>query len=387
MVTDRRSGPNDRRSLEIDRRSLLLGSLAMLPVGASRNAFAQTGNADAGALDAAFVSAAKKADGSFAVVLLSADGRLVREVALSARGHDIALHRASGSAVVFARRPGTFAVAFALDGRRNPEILTAVAGRHFYGHGAFSADGRLLYVSENDIANARGVVGQYDVAAGFKRIGEFSSYGIGPHEIILLPDGKTLAIANGGIDTVPESGRENLNLDAMAPSLVLVDATTGALIANHTLDAGLHRLSIRHIAADVSGTVWFGGQWEGDIAATPELIGRAGRDSALRLIAPQAALGSSLKGYIGSMAASADGRIIAASAPKAGRILYIDAATGEVRAQSDLKDGCGIAGDHDDVFAVTSGLGAFRHEVPGRAIIAEAALADLAFDNHLRKLG
>ena len=377
----------DRKSLEIDRRSLLLGSLALLPVGAVPKAFAQTGTVDATARDAAFVSAAKKADGSFAVVLLSAGGRLVREVALSARGHDIALHRATSSAVVFARRPGTFAVAFALDGRREPVIFTATPGRHFYGHGAFSADGRLLYVSENDIANARGVVGMYDVSAGFKRIGEFPSFGVGPHEIILLPDGRTLAIANGGIDTVPESGRENLNLDDMAPSLVLVDATTGALIANHTLDAGLHRLSIRHIAADVSGTIWFGGQWEGDVAATPELIGRAGRDVALRLIAPHAALGASLKGYIGSMAASADGRIIAASAPKAGRILYIDAASGEVRAHSDLKDGCGIAGDHDDVFAVTSGLGAFRHEVPGQSIISEAALADLAFDNHLRRLG
>ena len=371
----------------IDRRSLLLGSLAMLPVGAAGNAIAQTGGAGAVALDAAFVAAAKKADGSFAVVLLAADGRLVREVALSARGHDIAIHRASAKAVVFARRPGTFAVAFALDGSREPAIFTAQPGRHFYGHGAFSADGRLLYISENDIANARGVVGQYDVEAGFKRIGEFPSYGVGPHEIILMGDGRTLAIANGGIDTVPESGRESLNLDDMAPSLVLVDAITGALVANHTLDASLHRLSIRHLAADAGGQVWFGGQWEGDASATPELIGRAGRDSALHLITPQAALGASLKGYIGSMAVSADGRIIAASAPKAGRILYIDAATGLVRAQSDLKDGCGIAGEHDEVFAATSGLGAFRHEVPGGSIISQSTLADLAFDNHLRKIG
>ena len=320
-------------------------------------------------------------------MLLSADGQLVREFPLSARGHDIALHRASATAVVFARRPGTFAVAFALDGRRDPEIFTSLPGRHFYGHGAFSADGRVLYVSENDIANARGVIGQYDVSSGFKRIGEFPSFGVGPHEIILLPDGKTLAIANGGIDTVPEAGRENLNLDGMSPSLVMVDARTGTLIANHALGAGLHRLSIRHIAADAAGTVWFGGQWEGELAAAPELIGRAGRDSALALITPQAALGQALKGYIGSMAASADGQTIAASAPKAGRILYIDAATGTVRAQSELKDGCGISGVRDDVFAVTSGLGAFRHEVPGAPTLSEAALTDLAFDNHLRKLG
>ena len=45
------------------------------------------------------------------------------------------------------------------------------------------------------------------------------------------------------------------------------------------------------------------------------------------------------------MAVSGDGTIIAASAPKAGRVIYIDAASGLITATSDLKDACGIAGE------------------------------------------
>ena len=44
-----------------------------------------------------------------------------------------------------------------------------------------------------------------------------------PHEAILLADGKTLAVANGGIETHIETGREKLNLDFMQPSLALVE--------------------------------------------------------------------------------------------------------------------------------------------------------------------
>ena len=40
--------------------------------------------------------------------------------------------------------------------------------------------------------------GIYDVARRFKKIGEHSTYGMGPHEIMLLADGKTIVAGNGG---------------------------------------------------------------------------------------------------------------------------------------------------------------------------------------------
>jgi len=367
--------------MAIDRRHLLIGTLAFVGSGGLRNAF----GADA-ANEVTYASAARRSDGSFCIVLLSADGRLVREIPLSARGHDIALHRPAGRAVAFARRPGTFAVAFRFDRDEPPVIFNAATGRHFYGHGAFSADGRLLYVSENDIAGARGVVGIYDVAAGYKKIGEHASYGVGPHELILLPDGKTLAIANGGLDTVPDAGRENLNLDDMKPSLAFVDAMSGARLADFPLGGDLRSLSIRHLAADARGNVWFGGQWQGVLAEAPALIGSASIGGALRLLPGDGVNTPDLKGYVGSMAASGDGRIIAASSPKAGRVVFIDAAASEIVAESDLKDACGIAPEGTADFATTSGLGKLRHETKTARIISETEVADIAFDNHLRRL-
>ena len=186
--------------MAIDRRSLLLGSLAFVGASPLHQALAGAVN------EIKFVSAARRVAGDYCVLLLRADGSVAREIALSERGHDIAVDRRFGRAVVFARRPGTFAVAFDLEGKVSPTVFTSDEGRHYYGHGAFSRDGRLLYASENDIAGARGVIGIYNVALNYKKIGEHPSHGLGPHEIILLRDGKTLAVANGGLDTVPDAG-------------------------------------------------------------------------------------------------------------------------------------------------------------------------------------
>ena len=372
--------------MAIDRRSLLLGTLAF--VGSAGRGYA-TGLQSHAADAVAFVSAAKRADGRHSILLLTADGRVLREVELSARGHDIAIHKASGRAVAFARRPGTFAVAFELQREAPPTVFTAHEGRHFYGHGVFSTDGRLLYVSENDIEGVRGVIGIYDVGAGYKKIGEHPSHGLGPHEIILLSDGRTLAVANGGLDTVPEAGRANLNTEDMRPSLTFVDAQSGALIADHPLHGALSQLSVRHIAADANGMVWVGGQWEGASTETPSLVGSAGRDRALSFLNADAPglVGGDLKGYVGSMAVSLDGAIIAASAPKAGQVLYVDALRCQVIGSSRLKDVCGIAGEVSENFAASSGFGVLRHETPGVKVLSEVAISDIAFDNHLRRVG
>lgn len=368
--------------MEIDRRSLLLGTLSALSTGVPRRGVALASPAP----EAAYVSAAKRPDGSYCVVTLASDGALLRQIPLSDRGHDIAVDKLNGRAVAFARRPGTFAIAFSPHRDVPPVLFSSPAGRHFFGHGAFSADGRLLYASENEISTGEGVIGIYDVGAAYRRIGEHRSHGIGPHELILMPDKRTLAVANGGIDTTPEAGRENLNVETMQASLAFVDALTGRLVAKHALQGDLQRLSIRHLAADAQHRIWFGGQWQGDTQAAPELIGSASCDAPIRLITPQTPLGSTLKGYIGSMAASADGAVIAASAPKAGQAVFIEAATGRIAGISEVKDVCGIAGVAAHEFALTSGFGAFRIEADATHIVSAKELADIAFDNHLRRL-
>jgi uncharacterized protein len=154
--------------------------------------------ADTLASDAVFATAYQKRDGAYGAAIVSEAGKILYAVELPERGHDISFDPASGRSVVFARQPGTFAVVFDPAGRDPPRTIQSQPGRHFFGHGAFSPDGRLLFASENDFDNATGMVGIYDATDGFARIGEFPTDGVGPHELLLLDDGRTLAICNGG---------------------------------------------------------------------------------------------------------------------------------------------------------------------------------------------
>ena len=55
-----------------------------------------------------------------------------------------------------------------------------------------------------------------------------------------------------------------------------------------------------------------------------------GRDRPIAVLETADPLGIALKGYIGAVAVSGDGRLLAASAPLAGRIVYADTRTGRI---------------------------------------------------------
>ncbi len=158
-------------------------------------------------------------------------------------------------------------------GRAEPVVIHSPEDRHFYGHGHFSPDGRILYASENDFDANRGMIGLYDATDGFRRIGEFDAHGIGTHDMTVSDDGKLIVIANGGIETHPDFGRTKLNLDRMEPTLVILDAATGALVQRHTLPPRLSRLSTRHLDIDAKGRIWFACQYEGPRNDLPPLAG------------------------------------------------------------------------------------------------------------------
>jgi len=327
-------------------------------------------------------SSIQQVDGSYGVALLSENGMLVATVALPDRGHDVTWSPITGRVVVFARQPGTFAVVFDPAGERPAETLSSIEGRHFFGHGAFSPDGRLLYATENDFEAARGVIGLYDATDGFRRIGEFDTFGTGPHELLLSADGTTLVVANGGIETHPDYGRTELNLDTMDPSLCFIDAGSGSLVGQLRLAADLHQISIRHLAFDAKERVWFGCQFRGSAATHPQLVGYATRDGEIRLIElPEHMLGD-LRNYVGSVAASRDGSLIAVSSPEGNVVLAIDAQSAAPVTMLRLEDGCGVAPSGSG-FLASSGQGALAG-FAGSA--APAQQFGFEFDNHLRSL-
>src|ERR1700753_1962327 len=97
--------------------------------------------------DAVSASGIRGADGSYAVATVTERGEIVDQVALPARAHGMAFSPVTGRTVAFARRPGTYAMIFDPWTRSEPIVITSAENRHFYGHGVFSPDGRLLYAS------------------------------------------------------------------------------------------------------------------------------------------------------------------------------------------------------------------------------------------------
>lgn len=336
-----------------------------------------------------FAASCVGADGTHAVAVFGHEGEGLRLTPLPARGHDVALRPGTREAVVFARRPGRFAVVFDLDGAAPPRQFDSEDGRHFFGHGVYSSDGRLLFSSENDIAGSRGVLGIRDVAAGYKPIGNFATGGVGPHDVALLSDSRTIVVANGGIDTDP-NGRDPIDLSSMRPSLSYVDLASGDLLERVELEHDLHELSIRHLAVGANDTVVFGCQWEGDRTARPALIGCHRRGGKPSFVEVDPSVLRRLRNYIGSVAVDRSGEIAVASAPKGGLAVYLDVATRRYLGASEIGDVCGLApAEAARELMLTSGTGLIRteHTDMTRIAIAHAdVMAPVSWDNHVASL-
>lgn len=385
MVTERaHSGPS-RRALLGAGGGLVL-SLALTPLARAGQSAGENAVQGAGRLagqGAQYASACRFPDGRFGVALLGESGAILRIAEIPARGHCAAVDPAGRRLALFARRPGTFAIVLDRAGASD-RVIEAAEGRHFEGHGQFSRDGRLLYAAENAYEEGVGVVGVYDVGKGFTRIGELPCHGVGTHEILFAPDGRTLIVANGGILTHPDYPRAPLNLADMQPSLARVDIETGDLLESVAPPAALQSLSPRHLAVDARGRAWLGCQWEGaDDEAAPLLAVHApGED--LRLVALPDEARLALRHYVGSLAIADDGRRLAVSGPRGGIVLVVDTETEAVVDRRPLHDGCGAAPAAGGGFVLTSGDG----DVVVRRAGADAGVghADVAWDNHLRRL-
>lgn len=337
------------------------------------------GWADAG--DPAFLAAAKDADGTYALYGMGADGTDRFRIALPDRGHAGAVHPRLPIAVAFARRPGTFAVVLDCVTGATLATLHSPEGRHFMGHGSFSPDGEILYTAENDFVTTRGKIGLWSRRDGWRRIAELESHGVGPHDVQFLPDGRTLVIANGGIETNPAFGRDKLNLPTMQPNLAYV-TLTGELLETVEMAPDWHRASIRHLAIGPDGLVAFAMQWEEIPETAPPLLGLHRRGGDLVLADPGVAEARMMKGYVGSVAMTADGSRIAVSCPRGGRAEVFDA-QGRLVQTIVRPDVCGL-GRLGAGLVLTDGLG-------GVLSFADDAVTPIAsrpraWDNHVVSL-
>ena len=358
-----------RPSALIDRRAFLrmAGAAWAASLGA-REAFALART------QAVFASGYRERDGSFGIAILSEDGAIIARTPLPARSHGMAFSSASGHLVAFARRPGAFALVIDRSGTAAPVTIAAAEDRHFFGHGCFSPDGAILYASENDFTANRGVVGLYDARDGYRRIGEYPTYGIGTHDLSVSDDGRMLIAANGGIETHPDFGRTKLNLDHMEPSLALIDAASGARIERHGLPETLRRLSTRHIALDGRGRIWFACQYEGPRNDLPPLVGHFGKGEDLTFLTLPEETTIGLANYVGAIAVNRRDGLVGLTSPNGNAAVTLDAKTGRVVSEMTVREAAGVAPAASGI-AVSSYDGFF-----------EAIRSDVAWDQHIVRI-
>lgn len=175
------------------------------------------------------------------LVDLDAEKTAIRLIFTSFLPHAVVIapHDA-GRAVAFEKRgPGACYVDF-IRGEVTTTITTP-ATRHFYGHGAYSVDGALLYATESLLDDAhRGVLVVRD-AKSFQQLGSMPTFGTAPHDCMLLDDGSTMVVTNGG---GPLRG-------GAAPSVTYVDITSEKLLEEVKLKAP--RFNAGHIAISPQG--------------------------------------------------------------------------------------------------------------------------------------
>ncbi len=354
---------------ETNRRGFLAGFLAA-------SAIPGLSWADAGS--PAYLAAAREQDGGFAMFGLTAAGEDIFRISLPGRGHAACAHPTAPEAVAFARRPGTYALVIDCVSGAVIQAMQAPEGRHFTGHGIYLSDGDTLCTPENDFTQGRGMIGLWSRKAGFRRIGEIAAGGIGPHDLKRLPGSDVLVVANGGILTHPDRGREKLNLATMRPNLAYVDPA-GGVVDLVELSAELHQNSIRHLDIHPDGTVAFAMQWQGAKSDTVPLLGLHLRGQSARLLEAPIGLQMGLNGYAGSVSYNSTGDRVAITSPRGGQVHFFSTSGGFI-GNWKRPDVCGLRA-MGAAFLASDGNGALHRIFPGSSTLL--AISPRAWDNHI----
>ena len=337
------------------------------------------------------------AGGHFLTRMEMASGQ-AQSCAVPMRGHAV-LPLAGDKTLLFGRRPAFECAVVEFAGRippiPNPSPaggegsvipIKAMAGRHFDGHGCFSASGDVLFTTENDYDGKRGVLGIRD-SQTFQHLGEYDTFGLDPHDIHLMPDGKTLVIANGGIEQHPDFGRRKLNLDTMQPSLVYVDAASGKKIDEYRLPD--HHLSIRHLLVTATGDVGVALQYEGDLyQRQPQSLvawQTHGKDLQLLGIKPTAI--QPFNGYMADLSYDPRQKILAVTSPRGNHITFWNIETQTFLSASSLTEPSGIQFMPDTETFLVSGATGELHTVTASPTKISATklqyIPTTLWDNHL----
>ncbi|MGR5501573.1 DUF1513 domain-containing protein [Vibrio sp. DNB22_10_4] len=354
-------------------KALAMGTLSpSLLAGCVTNSTAAKSNVELGSMNTnqVLIGGAIRRQGQFEAVVYSQLGQFQHHIPLPARGHGVAIAPSKHHAVMFARRPGSYAMVFDYRDGEEKALIPAENNRHFYGHGVYSNDGRWLYATQGERATSRGIIGVYDAENSYKKVAEFSGFGVGPHEIIIMSDGR-LVVGVGGVHT---QGRTPINLATMKPSLSYLSGN-GELLDQVMLPD--HHKSIRHLAHDGEQTVLCGQQYRGEPDDYVPLVAMHRTGESLVELGGEPEQWARFNHYVASIAAT-DSHILATS-PRGNCYGIWDKSSLDLLEINVLPDASGVVVKNDQ-FYVSSGVG--KVVKINADLTKNAFVSGIQWDNH-----
>ncbi len=280
---------------------------------------------------------------------------LVQSAASGFRGHALAQHTGRPELLVmFARRPGTHALVVNMLTGEVEQRIDCAEHHHMHGHGCFDQTGELLFTTESNYQTGVGKLVIRNTRS-WQVEGEFLTHGIGPHDVHLMSDQKTLVVANGGLLTHPDSGRKVLNLDTMDPSLVYLSLYNGELISQHRLPES--KASIRHLAVANDGTVAVATQLQRPAMTDNRLVplGAIHKPGAeMQLLQCPESLTVAFNDYMGSVAINEKERVAGFTSPRGDIAAFWHMDRGELVGYHPFHDVCGLTVTRDQQYFVMS---------------------------------
>lgn len=348
----------------MDRRTFLAGMAAFMSAPAWAGLAARSG-------ESIQLAATWQAGHGYQLGILEfADGLAIRaSLDIPTRAHGL-LREPAGTLLAVARRPGDWLLRWDREGRAM-KWRWIEPRRAFAGHVLASPDGRIVYTTELDLDSGMGLIGVRD-AATLEKQAEWATHGMDPHMLTWDETSPgSLIVANGGVPTLPETGRVKRNLHRMDSSIVRLDGRSGERLGQWRLEDP--RLSLRHLAWN-GALLGIALQAEHDAAADKARAPILALFDGHGLRTVQAPV--SLAGYGGSIAPLGDG--FAVGCPRS-RGVAVFGAEG-FRTLVGLDEACPLATAHGRLWA--GGRGQLLVVAPDTTPADTGQVPGIRLDNH-----
>lgn len=174
------------------------------------------------------------------IIDLDADEPKPKRIQLDFHAHGVSPHPIHPTKAALFEKQGAGACWVDLTTGRVLQPITTPAERYFYGHGAWTHDGEHVFATESVLATKAGKMIVRDRNFEIRDI--FPTYGASPHDCVLIDNGNTLVITNGGSAF---SATDEL------PSVTFVDVKSQKLIEKLEFDTP--RINAGHLAVSETG--------------------------------------------------------------------------------------------------------------------------------------